>query len=87
MASIRRLTEPDAPGYLGRPCVDVGDRSVDGQAATTYKLRNGESSTDAQVHILQSNGLLLGQTLSLADGSVVRTRYDYADVQPPADVK
>lgn len=79
-AQEKLKTHPDT-------CTDLGDQSVDGQAATTYTVHNRESDTDSQVSILKSNGLLLGQTLSLPDGSVMKTRYDYANVQPPADVK
>jgi hypothetical protein len=67
-------------------CVAAGEATVDGQPVMTWTVHNGESETDSQVHIL-SSGLLLGQTLTLPDGSVVKTRYDYANVQPPAGVK
>lgn len=68
-------------------CTDARDETVDGQAVTTYKVHDGERGTDALVHILKSTGLLLGETLTLPDGSTVKTRYEYGDVRPPAGVK
>lgn len=68
-------------------CTVAGDQTVDGQAVTTYKVHNNEAGTDSLVHILKANGLLLGQTLTLPNGSVVTTRYDYTNVQAPAGVQ
>ncbi len=68
-------------------CSVVGDQTVDGQAVTTYKVHNKEEGTDSLVHILKATGLLLGQTLTRPDGSVVKTRYDYSNVQPPTGLQ
>jgi hypothetical protein len=79
-AQEKLKTHPDT-------CTVAGDQTVDGLAVTTYKVHNNESGTDSQARILKSNGLLLGQTLILPNGSVVKTRYDYANVQAPEGVK
>lgn len=79
-AQEKLKTHPDT-------CTVAGDRTIDGQAVTTYKVHNKESGSDSLVHILKSNGRLLGQTLTLPDGSVVNSRYEYSNVQPPAGVK
>ncbi len=68
-------------------CADAGRETVDGQAVTAYRVHSNESGTDSIVHILKSNGWLLGQTLTLPDGSVVKTRYEYTNVRPPPGVK
>lgn len=78
-AQERLRTHPDT-------CTLDGDETVDGQAVTTYKVHSNADGTDSRVHILKSTGLLLGQTLTRPDGSVVKTRYDYTNVQPPAGV-
>ena len=67
-------------------CTDARDETVDGQAVTTYKVHDRESGTDSLVHILKSTGLLLGETLTLPDGSLVKTRYEYTNVHPPPGV-
>ena len=68
-------------------CADAGDETVDGHAVTTYKVHDKESGADSLVHIFKSTGLLLGQTLTLPDGSIMKTRYEYTNVQPPAGMK
>ena len=68
-------------------CTSAGDRTVDGQAATTYRVHDRENGTDSIVYILRSTGMLLGQDLTLPDGSLMKTRYEYRGVQPPAGVK
>ena len=61
--------------------------TVDGQAVTTYRVHDRENGTDSIVYILRSTGMLLGQDLTLPDGSLMKTRYEYRGVQPPAGVK
>lgn len=73
-------TQPDT-------CADAGGGTIDGRAVKTYKVHDRESGTDSIVYVLKSTGLLLGQDLTLPDGSLVKTRYEYQDVRPPAGVK
>ncbi len=68
-------------------CTDAGVETVDGQSVTTYRVHDNESGTDSLVYILKSTGLLLGQTLTLPDGSIMKTRYEYTNVRPPAGMK
>jgi hypothetical protein len=68
-------------------CAVLGDQTAGGQALTAYKVHNNDVGTDSQVRVLKSSGLLQGQTLTMPDGSVVETRYDYGNVQAPAGVK
>lgn len=64
-------------------CTLVGDQSADGQAVSVYKVRDKDSGTEQLVRILKSNGLLQGSTVTLPDGSVVETRYEYTNVRAP----
>ena len=57
------------------------------RAVTAYKVHDRENGTDSIVYILKSTGMLLGEDLTLPDGSLVKTRYEYTDVRPPAGVK
>ena len=68
-------------------CVDAGRETVDGQAVTAYKVHDRENGTDSIVYILKSTGMLLGEDLTLPDGSLVKTRYEYTGVRPPAGVE
>lgn len=68
-------------------CTPLGDQSVDGQSVTAYTVHNDESGTDSQVTVLKSSGLMHGSTITLPNGSRVQSRYEYANVQPPAGVK
>ena len=67
-------------------CTVVGDQVKDGEQATLYKAHNNEVDIDQQVWIAKSSGRLLHATVNLPDGSVVDTRYEYANVQAPAGV-
>ena len=78
-AQEKLKTHPDT-------CTFVGDQMVDDQAMSVYKAHNNESDANQQVRILKSNGLMQGGTLTLPDGSVVETRYEYSNVQAPAGV-
>ena len=79
-AQEKLKTHPDT-------CTVTGDQTVDGHAVTTYKVHNNAEGTDSLVHLLKSTGQLLGQTITLPDGSLVKTRYDYTNVQPPEGVQ
>lgn len=76
-AQEKLKTHPDT-------CTLVGDQSVAGQSVTVYKVRNNETGGQQLVRILKSDGLLAGSTLTLPDGAVVETRYEYRNVQAPA---
>lgn len=67
-------------------CTDARDETVDGQAVTTYRVHDRENGADSLVHILKATGLLLGETVTLPDGSLVKTRYEYTNVHPPPGV-
>lgn len=68
-------------------CAPVGDQTIDGQTVSSYKVHNKELGTTQWVRILKSNGLMQGATLTLPDGSVVESRYEYDNVHAPAGVK
>jgi hypothetical protein len=66
-------------------CMPLGEQTVDGQAVVAYTVHANQGHTESQVRIEKSSGLLQGQTLTLPNGSVLVTRYDYTDVKAPAD--
>jgi len=65
-AQEKLKTHPDT-------CTDARDETVEGHAVTTHKVHDKEGGTDSLAHIFKSTGLLLGQTLTLPDGSLVKT--------------
>jgi len=65
-------------------CTLVGDQMVGGQTVSVYKAHDNERGTEQLVRILKSSGLLQGSTLTLPDGTVVETRYEYTNVRAPA---
>ena len=67
-------------------CTEAGAGAIDGHAVTTYRVHDRESGTDSIVYVLKSTGMLLGQDLTLPDGSLVKTRYEYTNVHPPPGV-
>lgn len=68
-------------------CTLMGDESVASQDVTVYKAHNNETGGEQLVRIFKSSGLLAGSTMTLADGTVVETRYEYRNVQAPAGVR
>lgn len=67
-------------------CRALGDEAVDGETATVYTLHN-DAGADSRLWVLKANGLLLRQSITLPDGSLVDSRYDYTNVAPPAGVR
>jgi len=78
-AQEKLKTHPDT-------CTLVGDQNMAGQSVTVYKVRNNETGGEQLVRILKSSGLMAGSTLTLPNGTVVETRYEYRNVQAPAGV-
>jgi hypothetical protein len=75
-------------------CSVAGTESVNGEAATIYKVHseNDAGTTDGQEWVSKSSGLPLRIVSRLDVGgamgrSVIVQRYDYKNVQPPAGVK
>ncbi|HVZ24138.1 MAG TPA: hypothetical protein VG871_23865 [Vicinamibacterales bacterium] len=76
-AQEKLKTHPDV-------CTFVGERTEGGEAVSVYKAHSKELGTDQEVRILKSSGLLEGATMTLPNGSVVETRYEYGNVTAPA---
>ena len=68
-------------------CTRIGDQNVAGQGVTVYKAHNNTTGGEQLVRILKSNGLLAGSTMTLPNGTVIETRYEYERVQAPAGVR
>ena len=66
-------------------CRNLGDQTVDGQAATLYEF-HPDGGAGSQIWISKSSGLPLRQTIDLG-GTVMDGRTDYTNVQAPAGVK
>ncbi len=66
-------------------CSRVGDETIDGQAATLYRAHN-PGMPDNQIWISASSGLPLRQVADTGVSHMVM-RYDYANVQPPANAQ
>lgn len=79
-AQEKLKTHPDV-------CTATGDQAIGGQAVSVYTARNKEMGTQQIVRIFKSSGLMQGGTLTLPDGTLVESRYEYANVQAPAGVK
>lgn len=79
-AQEKLKTHPDV-------CTAAGDQAIGGQAVSVYTARNKEMGTQQTVRIFKSSGLMQGGTLTLPDGTLVESRYEYANVQAPAGVK
>lgn len=76
MAQDRLRSDPDT-------CTLIGDQTVEGQAVVAYAVHPDQGHSASEVRIVKASGLLQGQTLTLPNGSVLVTRYDYADVKAP----
>ena len=70
----------------GETCKALGDEKVGDAAASVYSLHN-DDGVDSRLWLAESDGSLLRQTITLPDGSTVDSRYDYANVQAPLDVR
>jgi hypothetical protein len=67
-------------------CHSLGDDAVDGQATAVYALHN-DGGADSKLWVSKGTGSLLRQTITLPDGSVIDSRYDYSNVVAPAGVR
>jgi hypothetical protein len=65
-------------------CTRIGDSRAGGETVGVYKAHNKELGTDQEVRIIESSGLMQGGRMSLPNGSVVETRYEYDNVTAPA---
>jgi hypothetical protein len=65
-------------------CSQLGDDSVNGEAATVYKSHSetAQGNIDLQFWISKANGKLLRQDTT-SNGAVMSARYDYGNVKPP----
>lgn len=68
-------------------CTLVGDQSIDGQAATLYKIHNKETNTDDQAWISKSSGLPVHVKSTHPDGSSAEMRYEFTNVRAPTGVQ
>ncbi len=68
-------------------CTLVGAQSIDGQAATLYKVHNRETDTDEQVWVSNSSGLPVHVKSMDASGNGDEMRYEYTNVHAPAGVQ
>jgi hypothetical protein len=64
-------------------CSVAKTETINGEVVTTYKVHNKATDSDSQVRILQSSGLLQGQSLLLPDKSRMEVRYEYTNVHLP----
>jgi hypothetical protein len=74
-------TNPDTCTQAG------GEQVIDKQPVTVYQLHNNKNGSDVTVRVLQSSGLLQGESIHLASGTVMEMRYDYTNVQAPEGIK
>lgn len=63
-------------------CRIVGDDTIAGDAAQVYTLGN-ETGAGSKLWISKATGALLRQTITLPDGSISDSRYEYKNVQAP----
>ena len=68
-----------------RDCHRIGDESIDGQPATKYALHNHASGGDESIWIARGSGLVL-RSEALIEDRRISSRYEYRDVQAPANV-
>ncbi len=67
-------------------CRSLGEDAIDGEATAVYSLHN-DAGADSKLWISKATGSLLRQTISLPDGSVIDSRYEYKNVQAPTVVR
>ena len=75
----RKEEDPD------EKCRIVGDDTIAGDAAQVYTLGN-ETGAGSKLWISKATGALLRQTITLPDGSISDSRYEYKNVQAPEAV-
>jgi hypothetical protein len=69
-----------------RGCNRVGDELIDARPVTKYTLHNAESGGDETMWIAKGSGLPLN-TEALIESRRISSRYDYSNIQPPANVR
>jgi hypothetical protein len=69
-----------------RGCNRVGDELIDARPVTKYTLHNAESGGDETMWIAKGSGLPL-KTEALIESRRISSRYDYSNIQPPANVR
>lgn len=79
LAQEKLKTHPDT-------CTPAGDQTIGGQAVSVYTARNREAGSQQTVGVFKSTGLLQGGTVTMPDGGVVETRYEYDNARAPAGV-
>ncbi|MDQ2734739.1 MAG: hypothetical protein M3Y55_07065 [Pseudomonadota bacterium] len=74
-----KMTMPDT-------CTRVGDETIGSQAVSVYKGHNNLAGNEQVFRIFRSSGLLQSDTVSQSD-QVVEMRYEYTNVQAPANAQ
>ena len=69
-----------------RGCNRVGDELVDARPVTKYTLHNPENDGDETIWIAKGSGLPL-KTEAQIESRPISSRYDYSNIQPPANVR
>jgi hypothetical protein len=69
-----------------RDCHRIGDEAVDGQPATKYAFHNHASGGDDTVWIARGSGLVL-KAEALIEDRHISSRYDFSNIQAPANVR
>jgi hypothetical protein len=69
-----------------RDCRHVADEAVNGGTASRYSFHNSASGGDETAWIGKGNGLVLKSEVRLADRQI-SSRYEYTNVQAPANVR
>lgn len=80
----------DADRNANVACKYLRDEVMDSEAAALYSTHNVTEfgTSDQQVWISKSRGLPLRQTIDISEGHAHHeVRYDYANVQPPANAQ
>ena len=69
-----------------RGCNRIGDELIDARPATKYTLHNPENDADETIWIAKGSGLPL-KTEALIESRRISSRYNYSNIQPPANVR
>ena len=69
-----------------RGCTRVDDELFDARPVTKYTLHNPENDGDETTWIAKGSGLPL-KTEALIESRRISSRYDYSNIQPPANVR
>lgn len=67
-------------------CTHDPDETIDGQPAAKYTVRTSGSSTTEAIWIAIKTGLIL-KSETVSGASKISNRYEYTNVQPPANVR